>query len=267
VPVLRISSWNVNGLRATVRAGTLQAWLAATRPDIAGFQEVKATPDQVDGSAWRDLGYGEAWHTADRPGYSGVLLLYREPPLAIRPGLGVPEFDTEGRVIEADYPAFTLLTAYFPNGGNKGARLDYKFAFYEAFLARIDALVAAGRPVVFMGDLNVAHLDIDVARPAEAIKGTGFLPAERALLDRITEHGFVDTFRHCNGPIPGQYTYWEPWRERRARNIGWRIDYVWVSRDLVPALRGAFIEPGVMGSDHCPVGIDLEVPAVAASPG
>jgi exodeoxyribonuclease-3 len=260
VPTLTISSWNVNGLRATLKAGTFQEWLATTRPDIAGFQEGKATADQVDGTAWRDLGYGEAWHTADRPGYSGALLLYRQPPLAIRAGLGIPEFDVEGRVIEADYPAFTVLTAYFPNGGNKGARLDYKFAFYDAFLARIDALVAEGRPVVFMGDLNVAHLDIDVARPEEAIKGTGFLPEERAWLDRISEHGYVDTFRHCNGPIPDQYTYWEPWRERRARNIGWRIDYVWVSRDLVPSLRRAFIEPAVMGSDHCPVGIELDVP-------
>lgn len=257
---LVLSSWNVNGLRAAVRTGDFQGWLASSAPDIAGLQEVKALPDQVDRTIWQDLGYDCCWHSAERPGYSGALLLWKTPPLAFRTGLGVPEFDREGRVVEADYPGFTVLTAYFPNAGRKGAvRLDFKFAFYQAFLEHVDGLRAAGRPVVFMGDLNTAHTEIDLARPVEALKGTGFLPEERAWIDRIIDHGYVDTFRTLNPDARDAYTYWDAWRERRARNVGWRIDYVFVSKDLVPRVRRAFIEPNVMGSDHCPVGIELDV--------
>ncbi len=255
---LTICSWNVNGLRATLKTGDLQAWLARSTPDIVGMQEVKATPEQADASAWRDLGYAEAWHTAERPGYSGALLLFREPPDDVRLGLGIPDFDVEGRVIEADIRNLTVVTAYFPNGGNKGVRLDFKFAFYEAFLARLNALRAAGRDLLFMGDLNVAHTEADVARPNEAIKGTGFLPEERAWLDRYAAEGYVDSFRALHPHAREAYTFWDPWRDRRARNIGWRIDYVWVSAGLLPRVRRAFIHPEVMGSDHCPVGIELD---------
>lgn len=259
---LTICSWNVNGLRATLKTGDLQRWLAADEPDVVGMQEVKATPEQVDPAAWRDLGYQETWHCAERPGYSGTLLLTRPnaEPEAVRCGLGFPEFDSEGRVIEADYPGFTLLAAYFPNAGNKAVRLDYKLAFYDTFLAHIDALRAAGRSVVFMGDLNVAHTELDVARPEEAAKGTGFLPVERAWVDRVIEHGYVDTFRALHPDARDAYSYWDAWRDRRARNIGWRIDYVFVSEDLLPRVRRAFIRPEIMSSDHCPVGIVLELP-------
>ena len=257
---MQICSWNVNGLRATLKTGDLQAWLAAKQPDVVGMQEVKATPGQTDASAWENLGYQASWHTAERPGYSGALLLYRTPPLIIRTGIGLPEFDAEGRVIEADCPGFTLITAYFPNGGKKGGdRLPYKLAFYQAFLDRVNALHASGREVVFMGDLNTAHLDYDVARPDEAIKGTGFLPEERAWLDRYTSEGYIDSFRALHPEERDAFTYWDAWRDRRARNVGWRIDYVWISPGLRPHLRAAFIESTVMGSDHCPVGVELEV--------
>lgn len=257
---LVISSWNVNGLRAAVNTGDFQGWLARSAPDVAGLQEVKAQPGQLDDGVWGELGYECCWHPAERPGYSGALLLWKVAPDAVRAGLGVPAFDVEGRVIEADYPDFTLLTAYFPNAGRKGAlRMDYKFAFYEAFLARVDALRAQGRKVLFMGDLNTAHTEIDLARPEEALKGTGFLPEERAWIDRIVEHGYVDTFRALHPDAREAYTYWDAWRDRRARNVGWRIDYVFVSEDLLPRVKRAFIEPAVMGSDHCPVGIELEV--------
>jgi exodeoxyribonuclease-3 len=255
---LTICSWNVNGLRATLRTGDLQAWLENTRPDVAGLLEVKATPAQVEAVAWEAAGYSCWWHHAERAGYSGTILLSRVPPAAVRMGLGVPEFDREGRVIEADFEGFTLLTVYFPNAG-RGGRLDFKFAFYDAFLAHVDALRAAGRPVVFMGDLNIAHAEIDLARPQEALKGTGFLPEERAWIDRLLAHGYVDTFRALNPEARDVYTYWDAWRERRARNVGWRIDYVLVSEDLLPRVRRAFVQPEVMGSDHCPVGIELEV--------
>jgi exodeoxyribonuclease-3 len=254
-----ICSWNINGIRATLKTGDLQRWLATSAPGIVGLQEVKATPEQVDESAWRELGYESTWHCAERPGYSGALLLTKTPPVSVRHGLGLPEFDSEGRVIEAEWPGFTLLTSYFPNGGNKGSRLPYKFAFYEAFLARVNALRAEGREVVFMGDLNIAHAEMDVARPREAEKGTGFLPEERAWIDRLVAEGWVDTFRALHPDQRDAYTYWDAWRERRARNIGWRIDYVWVSAGLAAKVRRAFIQPGVMGSDHCPVGIELDV--------
>jgi exodeoxyribonuclease-3 len=256
---LTICSWNVNGLRATLRTGDLRAWLERDLPDIVGLQEVKATPEQVDPTPWRELGYAEEWHTAERPGYSGALLLHRRTPDAIRAGLGIEEFDSEGRVIEADIGRLTLLTAYFPNGGRKGDRLPYKYAFYGAFLDRVNALRAEGRGVLFMGDLNVAHLDYDVARPEEAIKGTGFLPEERAWVDRYAAAEYIDTFRALQPDQRDAYTYWEPWRERRARNIGWRIDYVWISPDMLPSLRRAFIVSDVMGSDHCPVGVELDI--------
>jgi exodeoxyribonuclease-3 len=257
---LTISSWNVNGLRATVKTGDFRGWLETSAPDIAGLQEVKAAPEQVDPAQWQDLGYQAWWHSAEKPGYSGGLLLAKPAPLSVRTGLGIEEFDREGRVIEADYPAFTLLTSYFPNAGNKGARLDFKFAFYAAFLARANELRSMGRSIVFMGDLNVAHTEMDVARPEEAAKGTGFLPTERAWIDRLVENGYVDSFRALHPDARDAYSYWDAWRERRARNIGWRIDYVFISSDLVPALRRAFIEPHIMGSDHCPVGIELDLP-------
>jgi exodeoxyribonuclease-3 len=174
----------------------------------------------------------------------------------VRLGLGIEEFDREGRMTRP-IPALTLITCYFPNGGNGLARLR---SFYDAFLAHIDALRARGRQVLFMGDLNVAHTELDVARPAEAAKGTGFLPVERAFIDRLREHGYIDTFRALNPDAVGAYSYWDAWRERRARNIGWRIDYVIVSDDLAPSVRRAFIQPEIMGSDHCPVGVELELP-------
>lgn len=254
---LRICSWNVNGLRAALRAGAFQAWLEETAPDIAGLQEVKARPEQVDEHPWLDAGYEATWHPGEEAGYSGALLLTKRPATDLRLGLETPEFEREGRVIEADYGDFVLLTSYFPNAGRKLARLDFKLAYYEAFLERIVALRDEGRSVVFMGDLNVAHREIDVARPNE--KETGFLPVERAWLDRVIESGFVDTFRALHPERADAYSYWDPWRKRRERNIGWRIDYVFVSEDLAPSVRDAFIEHEALGSDHCPVGIDLDL--------
>lgn len=258
VTTLTICSWNVNGLRATLKGGHLQDWLGSTRPDIVGLQEVKATPDQLDDHPWIELGYRAWWHPAQRPGYSGALLLSKPEPLEVRLGLGVERFDVEGRVIQADYPEFTLLTSYYPNAGRGEDRLQYKFDFYQAFLDQLTELRDAGRPVVFMGDFNIAHTEMDVARPQEALKGTGFLPEERAWITRLIEHGYIDTFRYLHPDQRDAYTYWDPWRDRRARNIGWRIDYVFISPDLLPHLRRAFIQPEIMGSDHCPVGIELE---------
>ncbi len=252
---LRICSWNVNGLRAGLRSGAFPAWLAETAPDIAGLQEVKARPEQVEEQPWLAAGYEAAWHPAENAGYSGALLLSKRAPESLRLGLETPAYEREGRVIEADFGEFVLLGSYFPNAGRKLQRLDFKLAYYDAFLARIAALRESGRSVVFMGDLNVAHRKIDVARPNE--KETGFLPVERAWVDRVIAIGFVDTFRALHPDESDAYSYWDNWRRRRERNIGWRLDYVFVSEDLLPAVRSAFIEREVPGSDHCPVGIEL----------
>lgn len=261
---LKICSWNVNGLRAAIRTGDFQAWLETSAPDIVGMQEVKAMPEQVEEALWHTHGYNSHWHTAEKAGYSGALLLSKPVPDAVRAGIGDEEFDREGRVIQADYGNLSVITAYFPNGGKRGTpRLDFKLRFYAQFLDHVARLRRAGRGVVFMGDLNTAHRESDLARPEEALKGTGFLPEERVWIDRYLEAGYVDTFRHFHPNAQGAYTYWDAWRDRRARNVGWRIDYVFVSPDLLPRVRNAFIEQQIMGSDHCPVGIELEVPDVS----
>ena len=257
--MVRISSWNVNGIRASVKTGHFQGWLESSAPDIAGIQEAKATPSQVE-DVWAAHGYEGYWHPAQRAGYSGALLLTRVQPRLVTLGLGIDRFDEEGRVIQAEFEGFTLITAYFPNAGRGEDRMRYKLEFFDAFLEHCDALRAVGKSVVFMGDLNVAHHEIDLARPEEALKGTGFLPIEREQVDKIIEHGYVDTFRSHHPDQRDAYTFWDPWRDRRARNIGWRIDYVFVSEDLAPNVTSAFIEPRIMSSDHCPVGIELDVP-------
>jgi exodeoxyribonuclease-3 len=258
---MRISSWNVNGIRHAIGTGDLGSWLQSSAPDIAGFQEIKASPEQCDLRPWLDLGYHEWWHPAERTGYSGILLLAKTKPDDLRIGLDIEDYDREGRVIEATFGKLSVLTAYFPNGQKKNVRVPFKLAFIEAFFGRVEALRAMGQSVVFMGDLNVAHTDDDIERPAEAAGNTGVLPEERAWLDRFVAAGYVDSFRHLNPDSLQSYTFWDPWRDRRARNIGWRIDYVFVSGDLLPRLRAAFTEPTIMGSDHCPVGIDLDLPA------
>lgn len=259
VSTVKICSWNVNGLRATIKAGHLRAWLETSQPAIVGFQEVKATPEQVPDEPWTALGYRSWWHPAQRAGYSGAILLSKEEPLEVRLGLGLEQFDVEGRVIQADFPEYTVLTSYFPNAGRGDERMQYKLDFYAAFLEHVNHLREQGRSVIFMGDFNIAHEEIDLARPDEALKGTGFLPEERAWITKLIENGYLDTFRALNPEARDQYSYWDAWRDRRARNIGWRIDYVMVSEDLAPRVKRAFIQQEVMGSDHCPVGIELEL--------
>ncbi len=255
---LQICSWNTNGLRATLKGGFLQGWLSEKLPDIVGMQEVKATPEQVDHTAWTALGYESWWHPAEKAGYSGALLLSRVAPREVTNGLGIPEVDSEGRVIRAEFDDFTLLTAYFPNSGRGADRIQFKVDFCQALLDHVNGLRDTGRNVVFMGDLNIAHTEMDIARPEENEKSAGFLPVERAWMDRFIAEGWIDTFRALHPDERDAYTYWDAWRDRRARNIGWRIDYVMVNAGLMPRVKRAFIESKVMGSDHCPVGIVLE---------
>jgi len=251
---LKLVSWNVNGLRAVVRRGDFQAFLAREAPDILCLQETRAEPHQVE-PVW-PAAYQTFWNPAARKGYAGTAVFSRIPPLAVVPGLGRDEPDEEGRVLTAEYPDFYLVDVYVPNSQRELTRLPYRRRWDARFLAFLKGLERS-KPVVFCGDLNVAHREIDLAHP-KANEGThGFTPEERAGFEALLKAGFLDTFREFE-PGGGHYTWWSPMRGVRQRNVGWRIDYVLISQALRPRLRRAFILADVMGSDHCPVGIELK---------
>jgi exodeoxyribonuclease III len=254
---INILCWNVNGIRAVGGKGFLE-WLYRERPDILCLQETKAQPDQLSKDLLEPKDYYTYWNYPARKGYSGVASLTREKPIRVQNGFGIPEFDMEGRVLITEYPAFILMNIYFPNGKKDEQRLKYKMDFYEAFLKFVDPLRAQGKGIIICGDFNTAHREIDLARPKENEKVSGFLPMERAWMDKFVAHGYVDTFREFNKE-PGQYTWWDLKSRARERNVGWRIDYFFVTRNLLPSVSKAFIMPEVAGSDHCPVGITLRI--------
>jgi exodeoxyribonuclease-3 len=255
---LKLLSWNVNGLRAVQQKGFLD-WVGAERPDILCVQETRASAEQLPAELKEVEGYRAHFVApADRKGYSGVGLYARLAPREVRGGFGVKKFDVEGRTQLADFGDFLLCNVYFPNGKSSPERLRYKLAFYDAFLARVDELRAMGERIIICGDANTAHKEIDLARPKENEKVSGFLPEERARLDRLLAAGFVDAFRIFHRE-PGQYTWWDLKTRARERNVGWRIDYFFVSEDLVPRVKRAYILKDVMGSDHCPIGLEVSV--------
>ena len=255
---LKLLSWNVNGIRAVMKRGFLD-WLDKESPDILCLQETKATPEQLENSLREPKGYYAFWNYPQKKGYGGVATFTKEKPLRVLNGFGGSKFDTEGRVIITEYPNLKLFNVYFPNGKQSEERLKYKLDFYDAFLDYIDTLKAKGEKLVICGDYNTAHKEIDIARPKANEKISGFLPIERAWMDRLVEHGYFDTFRHFNKE-PGQYSWWDLKSGARARNVGWRIDYFFVSENLLESVSSAFIMPEVMGADHCPVGIKLKGP-------
>ncbi|NTV29654.1 MAG: exodeoxyribonuclease III [Candidatus Omnitrophica bacterium] len=252
---MRLISWNVNGIRSIQKKGFLD-WLSKESPDVLCLQETKASEEQLDDRLKNAAGYRSFWCSAVKKGYSGVALYTKAKPLEIVNGLGSEEFDSEGRTIMADFGKFVLFNIYFPNGGAGNRRVPFKMAFYDLFLAKAEKLRKAGRHIVVCGDVNTAHTESDLARPKENMKNTGFLPEERAWVSKFIGHGYVDTFRHyCQEP--GRYTWWDYKTGARQRDVGWRIDYFFVSQGLLPQLRSAFIMKDVMGSDHCPVGIEI----------
>ncbi|GBR76568.1 exodeoxyribonuclease III [Candidatus Termititenax persephonae] len=250
---MRLISWNVNGIRAVQKKGFL-AWLNKAQPDILCLQETKATPDQLQDELLHIPGYTACWSSAEKKGYSGTVIYSKPVPLKVRHGFGLPRFDSEGRVVLAEYRDFTLLNIYFPNGKKNQERLAYKMDFYAATLEYCQKLQAAGQEIIICGDVNTAHQEIDLAHPRENADTSGFLPSERAWLDKLLAAGFVDTFRHFHSE-PGQYTWWDYKTHSRERNIGWRIDYFFVTTGLAKKLQEAFILNDVFGSDHCPLGI------------
>jgi len=255
---VKLVSWNVNGIRAVARKGFLD-WLTDEAPDVLCVQEIKAHPDQLVQGLREPSGYRAYWNSAQRKGYSGVATLSRLEPLRVEAGFGEDEFDVEGRVLMAEYPGFKLFNVYFPNGRRDLGRLDYKLRFYAAFLVYCDALHAQGEQLIVCGDFNTAHRPIDLARPRQNEKTSGFLPEEREWMDRYLAHGFVDAFRALHPDETDQYTWWMYMRNARARNIGWRIDYHLISESLMPAVIRATLLSDVMGSDHCPIVLELDV--------
>jgi len=254
---MRILSWNVNGIRAADKKGLFEL-LRKESPDILCLQEIKAMPEQVPPYLRNYPGYYIHWKSAERKGYSGVATYTKIKPIEVKTGFGIEKFDSEGRILITTFPSFILFNIYFPNGKQSQDRLDYKLKFYETFLDYADELKAKRNNIVVCGDFNTAHKEIDLARPKENEKISGFLPIERAWIDRFIDHGYVDTFRHFNKE-PNQYSWWDMKSRARERNIGWRIDYFFVNKEFVPRVKKAFIQQNVIGSDHCPVGIEIDV--------
>ena len=253
---IKILCWNVNGVRAAVKKGFLE-WLQKESPDILCLQETKASPDNLTTELLEPPGYKTYWNYPERKGYSGVATFSRQKPVKTQNSLGVKEFDSEGRVIISEYLEFTLCNLYFPNGKQSAERLQYKMDFYDAFFNYLEPLRKRGDKIIFCGDVNTAHQEIDLARPKENQKISGFLPEERAWLDNIAAHGYIDTFRHFHKEA-GQYTWWDMKTGARARNVGWRIDYFFITENLLNNIEKAFIMPEVTGSDHCPIGLILK---------
>ena len=249
----KIISWNVNGIRAVLGKGFLD-FVSDTDPDILCLQEVKALREQVE----LDLPqYHIFWNAAEKKGYSGTAILTKEKPLEVRNGMDLPEHDNEGRVITAEYKKFYLVTVYTPNSQSGLKRLDYRTKEWDVAFREYVSELDKKKPVVFCGDLNVAHKEIDLAHPAANVKNAGFTPQERLSFSKLLDNGFIDSFREFNQE-PHQYSWWSYRTRARERNVGWRIDYFCVSERIKTNLKGASILADVHGSDHCPVAIDIK---------
>jgi exodeoxyribonuclease-3 len=253
---MRILSWNVNGIRAVVRNG-LGDWFNSKPADIICLQEVKATAEQGEAALFPPAYKYISWNDAQsRAGYSGVATLSAIAPIKTEKGFGIEEFDREGRILIHEFEHFFLYNIYFPNSQRGHDRLDYKLRFYDTFLAHAQENRKTGKAIMVCGDLNTAHNEIDLTHPKANKKTAGFLPEERAWMDKLVDNGFVDTFRIFNKE-GGQYSWWTYRLNARERNIGWRLDYFFVNEEHQSLIKEAFILKEVMGSDHCPVGIDI----------
>jgi len=252
---IRILSWNINGLRAVHKKGFLD-WFKKDEPDILCLQETKAQEEQLPDEVRNVDGYHSYFSSAVKKGYSGVAIYTKEKPLSVKKGFGIERFDSEGRILIAEYKNFTLINIYYPNGKAREERLRYKMDFYDAFLELANKLKKKGKNLIICGDVNTAHKEIDLARPKANEKVSGFLPEEREWMDKFFANGYLDTFRMFNQE-PENYTWWDVISRARDRNVGWRIDYFFISESLKEKIKDAFIMSDVMGSDHCPIGIEI----------
>jgi len=253
---LNIVSWNVNGIRAIQKRGFLD-WVHEAKPDVLALQETKVNDDTLPENLRDVPGYESHFsYASTRRGYSGVAVYSRASVVSATTSFGVPEWDDEGRHLIIDFGDFVLANVYFPNGRASGERLEYKMRYYDAFLEFAEKTVAGGKNLAICGDYNTAHKEIDLARPRENSKTSGFLPEERAWMDRLVDAGFVDTFRVFD-ESPERYSWWSQRSGARARNVGWRLDYFFVNAGFQSRISGAEIHADVMGSDHCPVSIEV----------
>ena len=252
---MKIITWNVNGLRAALKKGVLP-WIIEQSPDAMCLQETRVLPEQLAEEQREVSGYEIIWNPAEKKGYSGTSTWTKESPREVSLGLGSQRFDVEGRVIRTRHPDFYLYNIYFPNGQRGHERVQYKLEFYENLLETCDALHAAGKSIIITGDFNTAHNEIDLKNHKTNHKTSGFLPEERAMIDRYMEHGFVDPFRHLY-PEKEQYSWWSYRGAARSRNVGWRLDYFLISENLLPRVQDVIIHDDALGSDHCPVELQI----------
>lgn len=254
---VNIFSWNVNGIRAIQNKGFMK-WFENHGGDIICLQETKAQPEQIEDSLKNISGFKSHWFSAQKKGYSSVALYSKIDPFNVKHGFDNPLYDCEGRVIIAEYEKFVLANVYFPNGGRGPERVKYKLDFYDELFFYLEKNYRDRKGVIVVGDFNTAHKEIDIAQPQKYARSTGFLPEEREWIDRLINLGYVDVFRKFNQQ-PNHYTYWDQVTFARDRNEGWRIDYFMVSNDIVDNVKEAKIFPEVLGSDHCPISITMEI--------
>lgn len=253
---MKIYSWNVNGYRAVIKKNFYE-WMDAAKADVIMLQETKAHPDQIPDKNRNHEGYDSIWNWSKvKKGYSGTVCFFKETPLSHSFGLPDEKYQGEGRVVMLEYEHFYLFNIYFPNGQMSDERLEYKMGFYDSFLDYAEDL-RKKKPIVVGGDFNTAHTEIDLKNPKANSERSGFLPSEREWLDKLIDHGYIDTFRMFNDE-GGNYSWWSYRFNARKNNAGWRIDYFFASEELKGNIKNAWIESKVLGSDHCPIGIELK---------
>ena len=254
---IKLYSWNVNGIRAAEKKGFLD-WLAQSDGDVVAVQETKASPDQLSAALLNPTGYHADWSSAEKKGYSGTATYSKAQPIAMKTGFDDERFDKDGRILISDFNRFVFFNIYFPNGGRGPEWVQHKLEFYRRFLEVVGGYTRQGRSVIVTGDVNTAYAEIDLARPKENSKKSGFLPEERVAMGEFFAAGLIDTFRHVR-PTAVKYSWWDMVTRARERNVGWRIDYFLVSNDLRDCIVDADIHPDVPGSDHCPISLTLAV--------
>ncbi len=253
---MKITTWNINGIRAALGKEAFN-WLNDYPSDVVCLQEIKAKTDQIDTPFFESMGFQCVWNPAERPGYSGTGSLYKVNPEKTSFGMGIEQFDCEGRIIQSSFPEFELFNIYFPNGGEELQRVPYKLDFYEALLNYCGKLMASGREIILTGDFNTAHKEIDLKNPKSNQKNTGFLPEEREWVDKYLDNGFHDIFRILY-PDTIKYTWWTYRFNARKNDVGWRIDYFLITAGLLKRAKDVITHSEIFGSDHCPVTLVLE---------
>lgn len=253
---MKIASYNVNGIRSAINKGFVD-WIKATDPDVIGLQEVKAEETNINKAIFEDLGYHIYWYPAVKKGYSGVAILTKTKPKNVAFGMGIQNYDDEGRMIRADFDDFSFISAYFPSGTTGDVRQDFKYRFLDDIYGYSQDLIQKFPNLIMSGDYNICHKPIDIHNPISNKNSSGFLPEERAWMDKFTSSGFEDSFRLFN-PNPHQYTWWSFRAGSRAKNLGWRIDYHMTTLPMRERLKRAIILPEAQHSDHCPIILEME---------